>query len=106
VRFARTDDGMAKVTVADTGVGIAQEMQASIFSRFYRIDKSRSRRDGGVGLGLAIVKELTEAMGGKVSVVSAPGEGSAFTLALPAAPAMEDGQPPARATARPSLSVQ
>jgi signal transduction histidine kinase len=86
IRYGRSDDGLAKVTIADTGVGIPLEAQDRIFDRFYRVEKSRSRREGGVGLGLAIVRELIEGMGGKVSLVSAPGEGSAFTLTLPAAP--------------------
>ncbi|MGH2608280.1 MAG: sensor histidine kinase, partial [Tepidiformaceae bacterium] len=80
VRYGQTDDGQAKITVADTGVGIPLEAQDKIFDRFYRVEKSRSRREGGVGLGLAIVRELVDAMGGAVSLVSAPGEGSAFTV--------------------------
>jgi signal transduction histidine kinase len=93
VRYGRTDDQEAKITVADTGVGIPAEAQDKIFDRFYRVEKSRSRREGGVGLGLAIVRELVEAMGGRVSLVSAPGEGSAFTIALPLAPAGEPAEP-------------
>jgi signal transduction histidine kinase len=73
VRYGQTDDGQAKITVADTGVGIPLEAQDKIFDRFYRVEKSRSRREGGVGLGLAIVRELVEAMGGVVNLVSAPG---------------------------------
>ncbi|MEX0783528.1 MAG: ATP-binding protein [Dehalococcoidia bacterium] len=89
VRYGTSDDGQAKITVADTGVGIPLDSQDKIFDRFYRVEKSRSRREGGVGLGLAIVRELVEAMGGRVSVVSAPGEGSAFTVTVPLAPAGE-----------------
>lgn len=92
VRYGQTDDGQAKITVADTGVGIPLEAQDKIFDRFYRVEKSRSRREGGVGLGLAIVRELVDAMGGAVSLVSAPGEGSAFTVTLPLAPAAELGE--------------
>jgi signal transduction histidine kinase len=85
VRYGQTDDGPAKITVADTGVGIPLDAQDRIFDRFYRVEKSRSRREGGVGLGLAIVRELVESMGGRVALVSAPGEGSAFTITLPLA---------------------
>ncbi|HEX6030644.1 MAG TPA: HAMP domain-containing sensor histidine kinase [Tepidiformaceae bacterium] len=85
IRWSAAADGQAKVTVADTGPGIPLDAQEHIFDRFYRVEKSRSRREGGLGLGLAIVKELVESMGGKVSLVSAPGEGSAFTLTLPVA---------------------
>jgi len=82
LRYGRTDDGQAKITVADTGPGIPLDAQGHIFDRFYRVERSRSRREGGVGLGLAIVKELVDSMGGRVTLVSAPGEGSAFTITL------------------------
>ena len=73
------------IRVRDTGPGIPAEQREHIFNRFYRIDKGRSRREGGSGLGLAIVRELTEAMGGSVSVASTDGAGSTFTIRLPAA---------------------
>jgi signal transduction histidine kinase len=92
VRYGRTDAGEAKITVADTGVGIPIEAQDKIFDRFYRVEKSRSRREGGVGLGLAIVRELVASMGGTVGLVSAPGEGSAFTITLPLASGTEAPQ--------------
>jgi two-component system sensor histidine kinase BaeS len=74
------------VEVADTGVGIAPEDLAHVFDRFWRGEKSRSRRTGGSGLGLAIVRKLVEAHGGTVSATSSPGTGSVFALRLPAAP--------------------
>jgi two-component system, OmpR family, sensor kinase len=72
------------VTVADDGPGIAPEDQARIFERFWRADPARARKTGGSGLGLAIVQSLVEAHGGTVSVQSAPGTGTAFTVRLPA----------------------
>jgi signal transduction histidine kinase len=71
------------VTVADTGAGIAPEDLPHVFDRFYRADSSRTRATGGSGLGLAIVKQLVEAHGGRVWAESDPGQGSAFSFALP-----------------------
>ncbi|MGF1338758.1 ATP-binding protein [Streptomyces flavovirens] len=73
------------VEVADTGSGIAAEDLPQVFDRFWRAEKSRSRRTGGSGLGLAIVRKLVEAHGGSAGVVSTVGEGSVFTLRLPSA---------------------
>ncbi|HWX23135.1 MAG TPA: ATP-binding protein [Candidatus Binatia bacterium] len=70
------------VEVADEGPGIAPEHQQKIFERFYRVDKARSRADGGVGLGLAIVKWAVERMGGAVGLDSEPGRGSVFRIHL------------------------
>ncbi|MFJ5844902.1 sensor histidine kinase [Streptomyces sp. NPDC092903] len=72
------------VDVKDTGSGIPAEDLAHVFDRFWRGEKSRSRRTGGSGLGLAIVRKLTEAHDGTVTAVSVPGRGSVFTLRLPA----------------------
>ncbi|MBI3967257.1 MAG: HAMP domain-containing protein [Chloroflexi bacterium] len=72
-----------QIAVADTGDGIPPEHLPSIFERFYRVDPSRTQATGGSGLGLAIVKSLVEAHHGRVSVASAPGEGTTFTLTLP-----------------------
>jgi signal transduction histidine kinase len=83
------DDRSAIVRVKDTGEGIAAEELPHIWGRFYRTDRSRERLEGGTGLGLALVKELTEAMGGTVSVKSTLGEGSCFTVQLPLATAEE-----------------
>jgi two-component system, OmpR family, phosphate regulon sensor histidine kinase PhoR len=76
--------GRDRVTVRDTGEGIAPEHLPRIFERFYRVDRARSRAMGGTGLGLAIVKHLARAHGGEAAVRSTPGEGSAFTIELPA----------------------
>ena len=76
--------GRDRVHVADAGEGIAPEHVERIFERFYRVDRARSRALGGTGLGLAIVKHLARAHGGEASVRSAPGEGSVFTVELPA----------------------
>lgn len=75
-----------RITITDKGEGIAPEHLPRIFERFYRIDRARSRSLGGTGLGLAIVKHLARAHGGEATVLSAPGEGSAFTIELPSAP--------------------
>ncbi|MEU8677933.1 ATP-binding protein [Streptomyces sp. NPDC048560] len=73
------------VEVADTGSGIEPEDLPYVFDRFWRAEKSRSRRTGGSGLGLAIVRKLAEAHGGTTGVVSTVGQGSVFTLRLPSA---------------------
>ncbi|MGI8960207.1 MAG: sensor histidine kinase [Bryobacteraceae bacterium] len=79
------DDGRVRISVRDTGIGIASDDLKRIFERFYRVDKARSRRAGGTGLGLPIVKEVIERMGGCVEVVSQLGCGSTFTILLRAA---------------------
>lgn len=70
--------------VADNGVGIPEEDQKHVFERFYRVDKARSRETGGTGLGLSIVRQLVHLHGGTVSVNSTPGQGTTFTVTLPA----------------------
>ncbi|MFE3825867.1 sensor histidine kinase [Streptomyces sp. NPDC059092] len=74
------------VEVSDTGTGIPAADVPHVFDRFWRAEKSRNRSTGGSGLGLAIVLKLAEAHGGTASVASTEGEGSVFTLRLPAAP--------------------
>jgi two-component system phosphate regulon sensor histidine kinase PhoR len=82
---ATRDGALLRVAVVDTGPGIEERHLPRLFERFYRVDPGRSRELGGTGLGLSIVKHLVEAMGGVVSVESAVGEGSTFTVSLPAA---------------------
>jgi len=75
-------DAAIVIEVVDEGTGIAPEHHKRIFERFYRVDKARSRDEGGAGLGLAIVKTVVERMGGAVEVSSEPGRGSLFRLRL------------------------
>ena len=82
VRVSREGDGLA-LEVVDTGIGIGAEHQERIFERFFQVDGSSTRRFGGSGLGLALVREIVEAHGGHVSVASAVGVGSTFTVWLP-----------------------
>lgn len=77
-------DGHRVIAIADEGPGIAAGHQGKIFDRFYRIDKSRSRSDGGAGLGLAIAKLSIEQLGGNIELESALGKGSRFLISLPA----------------------
>ena len=79
-------EGGVRIHVRDTGRGIAPEQLESVFEPFVQVDRHVTpHNDQGVGLGLAISRELARAMGGDVTVVSAPGQGSTFTLTLPAA---------------------
>ncbi|WP_460836119.1 CHASE3 domain-containing protein, partial [Massilia agri] len=98
-----TPEGWVQFGVRDSGIGIAPEQQDKIFDAFHQADGTTSRRFGGTGLGLSISRDLTNLLGGSLSVASTPGEGSLFTLSLPrngavaatppAAPAMPAAQP-------------
>ncbi len=79
----RASDTHAELSVTDQGIGIPERDLERIFERFYRVDPARSRATGGTGLGLAIVKHVMAAHNGKVTVRSAEGAGSTFTLFLP-----------------------
>lgn len=76
-------NGRAVVTVEDTGIGIAAEDQTRIFERFYRVDKARSRAQGGAGLGLAIAQWIVQLHKGTIVVRSVPGNGSTFQVEIP-----------------------
>jgi two-component system, OmpR family, sensor histidine kinase SenX3 len=81
---ARSDDEYVEITVSDNGIGIPPAELDRIFERFYRVDYARSRANGGTGLGLAIVKHVAAIHGGDVSVWSQVGQGSTFTIRIPA----------------------
>ncbi|WP_328869079.1 HAMP domain-containing histidine kinase [Streptomyces sp. NBC_00287] len=86
---ARRDGDDVVLDVIDTGTGIAPEDLPHVFDRFWRAEKSRSRRTGGSGLGLPIVRHLLAAHGGTAEARSQPGTGSVFTLRLPRGEAPE-----------------
>ncbi|KRL02904.1 two component sensor transduction histidine kinase [Liquorilactobacillus capillatus DSM 19910] len=71
------------LSIKDNGYGIAKDEQERIFERFYRVDTSRSRQNGGTGLGLAVVQEYVKAMSGTIKVRSQVGVGSTFTVTFP-----------------------
>ncbi len=79
------NDGMAHVEVSDTGMGSPPDEAEHVFERFYRGQDARVTRGAGTGLGLAIVRHVAEGHGGHVQVRSRPGEGTTFTVDLPAA---------------------
>jgi signal transduction histidine kinase len=76
-------NGIAIITISDTGLGISKEDQEHIFERFFKADKSRTKSDGGSGLGLSIAKKIVEMHHGNISVKSQIGEGTIFTISLP-----------------------
>lgn len=73
-------DNQNIITIRDTGIGIPSESIPRIFERFYRVDKSRSRKSGGTGLGLSIVKHIMQLYGAQIKVQSMEGKGTTFTL--------------------------
>lgn len=82
----KTTDNCVEIAISDSGIGIAKEHLDKIFTRFYRIGKTRNRNDGGSGLGLAIVKWIVDAHNGRIDVQSTPGQGSCFRVRLPLPP--------------------
>ncbi|MGW6918302.1 sensor histidine kinase [Kitasatospora sp. NPDC054939] len=89
--LGEADGELIEISVTDQGIGISEKDRERVFERFYRVDPARSRATGGTGLGLSIVKHVAASHGGTVSVWSVEGQGSTFTLRLPA------GQAPAEA---------
>jgi two-component system phosphate regulon sensor histidine kinase PhoR len=78
-----TGDSEAAVSVRDYGPGIAPEHLPRLTERFYRVDVSESRAQGGTGLGLALVKHIVHRHRGRLTIDSAPGKGATFTVRLP-----------------------
>jgi signal transduction histidine kinase len=91
---ASTELDHVQVWVTDHGIGIEQEKLDRIFDRFYQVDSSSTRRFPGAGLGLSMVRDLLDRLGGSISVVSDPGQGSTFTVQLPLAIPTSDSTPP------------
>ena len=81
---ASREDGDLLFSVADTGIGMSPEQLAKLFERFSQADESTTRRFGGTGLGLAITRAFCQLLGGEVSVTSVEGQGSTFTMRIPA----------------------
>jgi heavy metal sensor kinase len=81
VRLVMAPPGV-KLIVSDTGIGIPAEAAAHVFERFYRVDRARSRAEGGSGLGLSIAKWVAEAHKGSIELISRPGQGSEFVVSL------------------------
>ncbi|MGH8891154.1 MAG: sensor histidine kinase [Acidothermaceae bacterium] len=95
LRVERAPEPTAVVEVSDTGPGMAASDAARVFERFYRVETSRSRANGGSGLGLSIVAALVDAHGGTVELETAEGIGSTFRVRLPLGKAINERENPA-----------
>jgi signal transduction histidine kinase len=85
------DEKTVRLTVSDTGIGIPEEDRLNIFTRFYRVDKARSRQSGGSGLGLSIVHDAVLQCGGSIDVGSNKPQGSVFVVSFPRPTSEETG---------------
>ena len=104
---AFADDGHVCFGVQDNGIGLSRRAAQKVFERFYRVDDELSRSAEGSGLGLSIVRFIVNAHAGTVTVRSAPGEGSTFTVRLPAlTPAEAIASAPSFAQRRPGDGTQ
>ena len=83
---AQVKDGATEISIKDTGIGIATENLERIFEPFWQVEQSSTRRVGGTGLGLSVSRSLARLLGGDVTVESKLGEGSTFTVSVPARP--------------------
>ena len=84
--YCRREAGGLRISVQDSGIGIAPDQLARIFDEFYRVDSDPVGRNGGLGLGLSIVDRSVNLLGTKMEVESEPGQGSSFSLIVPACP--------------------
>jgi two-component system sensor histidine kinase SenX3 len=96
-RISAAGGDLIEISVTDQGLGISEKDRERVFERFYRVDPARSRATGGTGLGLSIVKHVAASHGGEVTVWSAEGQGSTFTLRLPEAGRVRPAEPDAGA---------
>jgi len=80
---AKMDTTKVAIAVKDTGIGIAPEDQSAVFEEFKQVGRDYTRKAEGTGLGLALTKRFVELHGGEISLASAPGKGSTFTITLP-----------------------
>ena len=86
--WTRREEDMIRVGIEDTGVGITEEEQGALFTKFYRVKNRLTENVSGTGLGLTITRSLIELHGGKIQVESTPGEGSTFSFTLPLVPVL------------------